>query len=474
MRIPEGLKELLRSARGLSFNSKEVEEGYIFFAIKGSSLDGHDFVEEAVKRGASAVVVEKEVNLPKEVPLFRVEDTRKALGLCADEFFKSPSKELKVVGITGTNGKTTTACILEAVINSSKGRVCGLVGTLEYRLGDSVLGKGRTTPDAITWHRSLRLFSDYGAGWVAAEVSSHALDQHRVFGTRFHGAIFTNLTQDHLDYHADMEDYFAAKKRLFIDYESEIKVVNTDDTYGARLARELGKEAITYGKRGSFKIVEFNTSLEGSLLGLEYEGKLLSFKTSLVGEFQAYNLAAAIAYLLSAGFDESDIKRGIENLKVPGRFETYRRGEVAVVIDYAHTPDAMENVLKTAKRLARGRVIAVFGAGGNRDRSKRALMGRTAESLADLIIITSDNPRWEKPEEIAEDILGGIRDRSRVLMELDRSKAIKEAVSRATKGDIVLIMGKGHEDYQEIKGIKYPFSDREVVLNILSGGRNAL
>ena len=454
-------------------NSKEVKEGYLFFAIKGSSFDGHEFIEEAVKRGAIAVVAERKVGISKELPVFVVEDTRKSLGECARLYYGSPSEFLKVVGITGTNGKTTTSYILESVISSS-GHKCGLVGTVEYRLGSTKLGSGRTTPDQITWHRTLSELLKMGADWVVTEVSSHALDQSRVYGTDFHGVIFTNLSQDHLDYHKDMEDYFLSKRKLFTEYESQLKVVNADDPYGKRLAEELGDEAITYGREGKFKILEFATSFKGSVLRLGYGNGSIELKTNLIGDFQAYNLAGAVAYLLSAGFSEREIREGVKSVNVPGRFETYDFRDFIVVVDYAHTPDALENLLKTANRLKRNRVITLFGAGGNRDRQKRPLMGNVAERLSDLVILTSDNPRWEEPEDILEDILKGIKNRDKVIVEPDRKEAIELAIREAKDGDVVLIAGKGHEDYQEIKGIKYPFSDREMVKSLLSGGKYVL
>ncbi len=465
MEVPAELLSLLGKAKGITQNSREVKEGYIFFAVKGHQADGHDFIEDAVSKGAIAVVVEREMH-NYGIPVFRVKDTRKTLALCSHLFYDRPSDRLNVIGITGTNGKTTTAYIIEKVINRS-GKLCGLIGTVEYRLGSFRRCSGRTTPDPVTWHSTLREFLSKGAQFTVAEISSHALDQHRVYGTKFHGVIFTNLSQDHLDYHKDMEDYFRAKRRLFFEYESSIKVINSDDPYGVRLAKELGKEAITYGKEGELKIVDFETSFTGSTIELDFRGKRLKLRSNLIGSFQAYNISAAVAYLLSAGFNAEVIEEGIENIKVPGRFEAYNFGKFTVVIDYAHTPDALENVLRTANKLKKGRVITVFGAGGNRDKSKRAIMGEVASRMSDLIILTNDNPRWEDPMEIIKDILEGIRERKEVKIEPDRERAIKLAVEEAREGDIVLIAGKGHEDYQEIRGAKHPFSDREVVEKLM-------
>ena len=314
-----------------------------------------------------------------------------------------------------------------------------------------------------------------GASRVVAEVSSHALDQYRVWGTRFEAVIFTNLTQDHLDYHGNMENYFLAKRRLFVDYDYEFAVVNADDPYGRRLLGELGSKAISYGREGDLRIVGFETGFEGSELTVEFGSDVLRLRSGLIGDFQAYNLSAAVAYALKTGVDVETIQRALERISVPGRFEVYRSTkDFLVVVDYAHTPDAMDNVLGTIRKLAKGKVITVFGAGGNRDRSKRPLMGKAAERWSDLIVVTSDNPRFEDPRGIIEDILEGIKDKGKVLVIEDRREAIEEAVRRAGKGDVVAILGKGHEEYQEIEGVKYPFSDAAVVREILEGGDDVL
>ena len=469
MALPRRLRELLQKAKGITDDSRKVEEGFIFFAIKGTKFDGHDFVEEVLKKNPLAVVVEKNVRI-KDKRIIKVDSTRKALGESASLFFGEPSKELKVIGVTGTNGKTSTTYILERILNRA-GLKAGLMGTVQYRLGEEVFGSGRTTPDPITWHRTLREMKDRGAEFAVTEVSSHALDQHRVWGTEFEAVVFTNLTQDHLDYHGNMESYFLSKKRLFDSYRYRFAVINTDDEYGKRLAREISGEALTYGREGELRIESFETGFEGSRIELLWKGKSYIFRTNLIGDFQAYNIAGAVGVALMEGIDIEVIGEALENIHVPGRFEVLRskRGFIAVV-DYAHTPDAMENVLRTVRKLARGRVITVFGAGGNRDRSKRPLMGRSAERWSDLVVVTSDNPRDEEPERIIEDILKGIEDRARVIVEPDRKRAIERAVNLAREGDIVAVLGKGHEDYQEVKGVKYPFSDSQVLREFLEGG----
>ncbi len=471
MALPPPLLELLEKARGITQNSAEVSEGYIFFAVKGSRYDGHSFVGEALKRGACAVVVEEDL---KGERIIRVPSTRKALAESAHLFFGRPSERLKVVGVTGTNGKTTTVHILGSILSRAGFRV-GLMGTVGYRLGDKTFGKGRTTPEAVLWHRTLRDMLREGATHVVAEVSSHALDQDRVWGTSFEAVVFTNLTRDHLDYHGTMENYFEAKCRLFTEYRYRFAVVNVDDPYGKRLAKRLGGKVFTYGREGDLSIRRFRTGFEGSEIKLTYRGRSFAFRCPLVGDFQAYNIAAAVLCAFEMGLDEEAIAQALAEVRVPGRFEVYTAdGGFLVVIDYAHTPDAVDNVLATVRKLSRGRVVTVFGAGGDRDREKRPLMGSAAERWSDFIIVTSDNPRSEDPERIAQDILRGIKDRSRTEVELDRRKAIEKALSYARRGDVVALLGKGHEDYQEVKGVKYPFSDREVVMSVLRGGRNAL
>ena len=459
------LKEILSYAKGISSNSKEVREGYVFVAIKGTQVDGHDFVEEALQRGALYVLVEREVGI-KDPRIIKVEDTRKALGELASLFYGEVSKRLKIVGITGTNGKTTTTHIVESILNKA-GIKTGLMGTIYYRLGEKIYEyEGRTTPDPIKWHSTLKAMWEEGASAVVCEVSSHALDQKRIWGTDFYMVGFTNLSQDHLDYHGTMENYFLAKARLFEEYAYTYAVINEDDPYGKRL-KVIAKNPRTYGREGDLKILDFQTDFEGSRLRVAYEGKVYDFFSNLRGNFQAYNLSLGILVGFLWGLESQAIQEGIRQVQVPGRFETYKGKGFVVVIDYAHTPDALEKVLRTARALCKNRLMVVFGAGGNRDRTKRPLMGKTAEAIADLIVLTSDNPRFEEPMAIIEDILSGIENKGKVLVEQDRRKAIELAISMAQEGDVILIAGKGHEDYQEIKGVKYPFKDSEVVKEVL-------
>jgi UDP-N-acetylmuramoyl-L-alanyl-D-glutamate--2,6-diaminopimelate ligase len=457
----------LSKIKGITQNSKEVQEGWVFVAIKGSSTDGHNFVQEALSRGASLVFVERDVGI-KDERIIKVEDTRRLLGELANEFFGRPSERLKLVGITGTNGKTTSSHLVESVLNAG-GIPTGLIGTIYYRFKDKIYEyEGRTTPDPIQWHRTLKQMLEDGAEAVACEVSSHALDQRRVWGTKFFITAFTNLSQDHLDYHGSMEDYFRAKLRLFGEYPQEYSLINIDDEYGRRILKELKGKAITYGREGNLKIIDFETSIEGSRLTLEWEGRTYKFSSNLRGEFQAYNLSLGILVGFLFGLDAETIQHGIERVIVPGRFETFFKEGKLAIVDYAHTPDALEKVLITARRLTKDKLWVVFGAGGNRDKTKRPLMGKVAEKWADFVVITSDNPRWEEPEAIIEDILKGIEQKQKVFVQKGREEAIKFALQNAKEGDVILIAGKGHEDYQEIKGVKYPFKDQDVVKEVLN------
>ncbi len=469
----EELFSLVRKASDITDHSKEVKPNSIFFAIKGTRFDGHLFLDEVLKRKPLAVVVEKNYRPPKgldlsKTKLFKVENTRRAFALACREFYGRPDEKLKVVGITGTNGKTSSTYILASILERLGFR-CGIIGTVAYRLGERVLGKGTTTPSPKVWFRTLKEMADLGAHFVAAEVSSHALDQDRIFGTRFEGAIFTNLSRDHLDYHPSMEDYFSAKRKLFSEYSPKVGVANADDPFGRKLLKEF--PLVGFGRSGDshYRILEPSFSPEGVFFSLKTpEGRTYRVESNLLGEFQIYNLAGALALLHSMGFEMERLLEAVKRLpQIPGRFEVVFDGPFKVVVDYAHTPDALEKLLKSARKITEGRLITVFGAGGNRDREKRPLMGRVAERFSDLVVITSDNPRFEEPEAIIEEILEGIEDRSKVLVEVDRKKAIELALKETREGDLIVIAGKGHEDYQEIKGKRYPFDDRKVVLELL-------
>jgi len=432
--------------RDLAYDARAVGPGALFFAVPGGRADGHDFAPEAVERGAVALVVERRLDLP--VPQVVVPDTRAAMAPAANVFFGEPTRELEVVGVTGTSGKTTTSHLLFAIL-AAAGRRPGLLGTVEARVGGERRGVVRTTPEAIDLQRLFREMLDAGDRSCAMEASSHASVLHRLDRVRFAVLVFTNLSRDHLDFHGDMESYFEAKRRLFLVEPRPVAVVNVGDEYGRRLAEEL-PEAITFSGDDA-------RALEG--VGLRLRGR-----------FNVENALGALHAARALGVEEHAIRRGLESVRgVPGRFESVDVGQpFHVIVDYAHKPDALEKVLRAARELAReNRVLCVVGAGGDRDQGKRAAMGRLASQLADIVIVTSDNPRSEDPEAIAGEIVSGAE--GEVEVELDRAAAIGRAVELARPGDVVLIAGKGAEQGQEFADRTVPFDDREAAKDALRG-----
>ena len=430
--------------RDLAYDARAVTPGDLFFAVPGERADGHDFAPDAVVRGAAAVVVERALDLP--VPQVVVSDSRAAMAPAADVFFGEPTRELEVVGVTGTSGKTTTSFLLFAIL-AAAGRRPGLLGTVEARVGGERRGVVRTTPEAIDLQRLFREMLDAGDRSCAMEASSHASVLHRLDRVRFAALVFTNLTQDHLDFHGDMESYFQAKRRLFLADPRPIAVVNIEDEYGRRLAEEL-PDAITFAAGDA-------DALDG-------------IRLSLRGRFNVANALGALHAARALGIGDEAIRRGLESVRsVPGRFESVDTGQpFHVIVDYAHKPDALANVLRAARELAGGgRVICVVGAGGDRDRGKRAIMGRLGSELADVAIVTSDNPRSEDPEAIAAEIVAGAD--GEVEVELDRAAAIARAIELARPGDVVLIAGKGAEQGQELADRVVPFDDREAAKEAL-------
>ncbi len=465
--------------RDLAYDSRRVGDGTLFFCFPGEKTDGHDFAARAVEAGAGALVVERPLKLG--VPQAQVEDARAAMAPIAAAFNEDPTSELTVVGITGTNGKTTTAFLVRHLLEAA-GRQCGLLGTVRQVVGGQVEEVVRTTPEAIDLQRTFARMLESGDVACAMEVSSHALVLHRADAIDFAVKVFTNLSQDHLDFHADMEDYFAAKRLLFmgeggapaIELEGGISVLNLDDPYGQRLANELstgeGGDCVTYSAAGaaadlSARGVSFDTT--GSrFLCMSPEGEL-DVQTPLPGDFNVSNALAALAVAHALGLDLQDAARALASAEqVPGRFESIDEGQpFGVIVDYAHTPDSLENVLAAARRLTGQRLISVFGCGGDRDRDKRPLMGRAGAELSDVAVVTSDNPRSEDPDSIIEQIRAGIPEspHAQVVVDADRRAAIALALGRAAEGDLVVIAGKGHEQGQEFEeGRKIPFDDRDV------------
>jgi UDP-N-acetylmuramoyl-L-alanyl-D-glutamate--2,6-diaminopimelate ligase len=431
----------------LAYDARAAGPGALFFCVPGSRADGHDFAPQAVANGAVALVVERPLEL--DVPQLVVPDARRAMATLAVEFFGRPSEELEVAGVTGTNGKTTTSFLLYAIL-AADGRRPGLLGTIESRVGGERRPSIRTTPEAIDVQRALREMLDAGDRSCAMEATSHGSELGRLEGVRFGALVFTNLSQDHLDFHGTMERYFEAKRRLFTEARPPA-AVNIGDEWGRRLAADR-PDALTFGFAPGAEIGP------EALEGIEFR---------LPGRFNAENALGALAASRLLGIGDEAIKRGLESVRgVPGRFEPVAEGQpFRVIVDYSHKPEALESVLRTARELANGRVICVVGCGGDRDRGKRPIMGRIASELADLAIVTSDNPRSEDPAAIIDEIVAGTT--REVEVEPDRAAAIERALSEATEGDVVLIAGKGHEQGQEFADRTIPFDDREVARDVL-------
>jgi UDP-N-acetylmuramoyl-L-alanyl-D-glutamate--2,6-diaminopimelate ligase len=447
----------------LAYDSTRVQNGTLFFCVPGQSRDGHDFGASAVEAGAAALVVERNLDLP--VTQVRVADARAAMAPLAARFWGTPTAELQVAGITGTNGKTTTAFLLRAILEAA-GLSCGLLGTVKQVVGGVEEEVVRTTPEAIDLQATFRRMLDDGDEACVMEVSSHALALHRADSIRFDTAVFTNLSQDHLDFHADMEDYFAAKRLLF-EAGPGAAVVNLDDPYGQRLAAEI--DCLTFSLEGAaadFAAADVELRSSGASFRVVSAEGSMQVSTGLPGHFNVSNALAALTAAHTLGVSAEEAAAALEAAAgVPGRFEPIYQGQLfTVLVDYAHTPEALENVLRAARILTEGRLISVFGAGGDRDRDKRPHMGRIAAELSDLAIVTSDNPRSEDPEAIIAQILAGIaKDTDAVQVEADRRSAIALALREAAAGDTVVIAGKGHEQGQEFEGgRKIPFDDREV------------
>jgi UDP-N-acetylmuramoyl-L-alanyl-D-glutamate--2,6-diaminopimelate ligase len=446
----------------LAFDNRKVAPGALFFCIRGEKSDGHDFAPAAVEAGAAALVCEKQLDLA--VPQLLVEDSRAAMAPLAACFNDYPTREMKLAGITGTNGKTTTAFLLRDILEYA-GVPTGLMGTVKQVVGGAEEEVVRTTPEAIDLQASFRRMLEAGDEACVMEVSSHAMVMHRADAIEFDLAIFTNLTQDHLDFHSDMEDYFQAKRLLFAA-GPDAAVVNIDDEYGQRLATEF--DCLTYsasGQAADYSAIEVSFDAGGAVFAVQSEHGEFPVRTGLPGSFNVANALAAMAGAIAFGVDPDEAVAGLADAgRVPGRFEPIDEGQdFAVLVDYAHTPDSVENVLRAARGLTTGRLIAIVGAGGDRDRAKRPLMGRAGAELSDLAVITSDNPRSEDPSAIIEDVLAGIEDREAVLIEEDRDAAIGMAIREAEPGDTVVIAGKGHEQGQEFEnGRKIPFDDRDV------------
>jgi UDP-N-acetylmuramoyl-L-alanyl-D-glutamate--2,6-diaminopimelate ligase len=446
-----------------------VQRGALFACVPGQKVDGHEFAPAAVQSGAVALIVERPLDVA--VPQLLVEDARVATALAADAFFGFPTRDLQVAGVTGTNGKTTTAFLLFSIL-AAAGRRPGLLGTVESRIGGERRSVVRTTPEAIDLQRTFREMLDAGDRSVAMEASSHGSELKRLIGTRFASLVFTNLSQDHLDLHGTLAAYFEAKRRLFVEPDVDGRrppaAVNVGDAHGRRLADELRgleTQVLTFGLVDDADIRA--DDLELTAAGARFTADGVQLRTKLRGRFNVENVLGAVAAARLLAVDGASIAAGVEHLSgVPGRFEAVDEGQpFTVLVDYAHTPEALENVLREARELSGGRLFCVFGCGGDRDRGKRPIMGRVVSDLADLVVVTSDNPRSEEPRAIIDEILTGIA--GDVEVEEDRAAAIAWVLERADEGDVVVIAGKGHEQGQEFRDRTIPFDDREVARDVL-------
>lgn len=458
---------------GIEIDSRLVKPGDLFICLPGFTVDGHNFVAKAVSQGAVAVLAQRPVET--DVPVIYVPDTRRAMAILADRFFGQPTHQLNVIGVTGTNGKTTTTHLIERILEEA-GHPTGIIGTIEMRMGKDVREVKNTTPEALDLHRSFRWMKDMGAEYAAIEVSSHALDMGRVRGVRFVTGVFTNLTQDHLDYHETMEKYQQAKGLLFSqlgnEYDRErmkYAVLNADDPASEAFARITPAQVITYGIHQEADVRAKNIAITafGTTFTLETFVGSVEITLRMIGNFNVYNVLAAAAACLVEGISLEQMKYTLERIEgVRGRFERVDAGQdYTVIVDYAHTPDSLENVLKTIREFAEGDVYCIVGCGGDRDRTKRPIMASIAARYADVAVITSDNPRSEEPQAIIDEMIAGLVadnvGEERYTAYVDRREAIRETIHRANPKDVVLIAGKGHETYQILKDKTIHFDDKE-------------
>lgn len=473
----------------VEYDSRKVAKGDLFVAIKGMNYDGHKFIPDAVANGAVVVILEDDKLYPdsyfmhNDVTKIVVENSRKALAVISASLYNNPADQLNLIGVTGTNGKTTTTYIIKSILgeyirSQNIDAKVGLIGTISNLLDDEMIPSELTTPESLELQKLLSHFHKSGCKWTVMEVSSHSLVQQRVYGLNFKCAIFTNLSPEHLDYHKTMEDYFKAKKILFDNLkDNAFAISNYDDPYGSKILKDTKASKLFYGlsQRADVYASDINMNFEGLKFNVHFRNKIAQIETPLIGKFNVYNCLAAIATAVLLDIDLEIVKSALKRLTtIKGRFETLISDKTPVtIIDYAHTPDALEKVLNSIKEILntkkeKGRIITVFGAGGDRDKSKRPIMGKVVSELSDSIIITSDNPRTEDPKKIINNILEGIVRQDNVFVELDRKTAIEKAFEIAKPNDVIVIAGKGHEEYQIIGKDKIKFSDREIVENIIA------
>ncbi|HSP88389.1 MAG TPA: UDP-N-acetylmuramoyl-L-alanyl-D-glutamate--2,6-diaminopimelate ligase [Ignavibacteriaceae bacterium] len=461
-----------KNVSSICYDSRKVKRNSLFVAIKGFNSDGHKFISDAINNGAVAVILEDTSAIPDEIFIHEnvvkivVKDSRKALAEVSDALFDHPSKKIKLIGITGTNGKTTTTYFIKSILEAA-GEKTGLIGTIKNWIGEKEIKSSLTTPESNDLNELFYEMKAEGCTYSIMEVSSHSLVLNRVYGLSFSSAIFTNITSDHLDFHQSFENYFEAKKILFDSLSpSAFAIYNSDDEHSRKIIKDTKANLISYGtsSNSDFKLKDVKYDLSGTTFSVEHKENTYPVSTSLIGRFNAYNACAAFATCYSYGFKEEIILKGIKNTKqVPGRFEVIGNKNKKVIVDYSHTADSLEKALLAVKDIVKnsGKIYTVFGCGGNRDKTKRPVMGNIASELSDFVIVTSDNPRFEDPNAIIKDIEAGITKKNFKAIE-NREEAISYAIKNSEKDAVILIAGKGHENYQEIKGVRNNFSDREV------------
>ncbi|MCB2359322.1 UDP-N-acetylmuramoyl-L-alanyl-D-glutamate--2,6-diaminopimelate ligase [Clostridium estertheticum] len=452
----------------IQYDSRKVKKGDVFFAIEGYNLDGHKYIQSAINNGAVAVVCQKDIEDGLDIVVIKVEDARRTLAISAANYYENPSRSMKMIGITGTNGKTTSAFMIKAILEQNGYKV-GLIGTIANFIGKKKIHTERTTPESLELHELFKEMVDSNVDYCVMEVSSHSLSLDRVYGIEFCESIFTNLTQDHLDFHKTFENYFNAKLKLF--KLSKTSVINIDDEYGAKVYNLIKNSKLSFALNHTADIMASNIKMHsrGSKFTLKYKESSFDIELNIPGNYNVYNAIGCIAVCLNQGIEIPVIKKALQKVQVPGRCELVENKHnlgFEIILDYAHTPDGLENILETAREFTKGKLISVYGCGGDRDKTKRPIMGRIGTNLSDFSFITSDNPRTEDPLEIIKDVVRGIEKNNFEIIE-NRREAIKRAIESATTGDIIVIAGKGHEDYQILKDKTIHFDEREVISEIL-------
>lgn len=460
--------------QNIRYDNRKIEQGDAFVCVKGFKVDGHSFIGDAIKKGANVLIVQEDVSVQEDITIIKVRDTRKALAIMSSNYFGNPKDKLKIIGITGTNGKTTSAFIIKSILEKA-GFMTGLIGTIANYIGNKKVDAVRTTPESYELHELFKNMVDAGVEYCVMEVSSHSLELDRVYGIQFEEGIFTNLTRDHLDFHKTFENYYNAKFKLF--ERSNHSIINLDDPYGANIVKDIEERGVktkvstfSIEKEADFKAFEIKSHSNGSEFKVNLES-IEEFSINIPGEYNIYNSLGCIicAYNLNIPMDK--IKEGLSDVVIPGRCELVAKEKnlpYSIIIDYAHTPDGLENILSTVKAFTKNRMISVFGCGGDRDKVKRPQMGKIGCELSDIAIITSDNPRSEEPMDIINDIVKPLN-YDNFVIEVNRKEAIRKAMNMALEGDVIVIAGKGHETYQILKDETIHFDEREVVYDILEG-----